>query len=113
MYLCDADYIGFSILHLHQRVLNVHISQASAIGRHLTTEQGITKPDIKVSHSFKVLKKCENKIRLSCLGSVVHSLPSASTKSNSLTTEYPATVGNLFLRIRRSLKISTQLNQEQ
>ena len=28
----------------------------------------------------------------------------------SLTTEYTATVGNLFLRIRRSLKIVAQLN---
>ena len=31
----------------------------------------------------------------------------------SLTTEYSATVGNLFVRIRHSLKISAQLNQEQ
>ena len=30
-----------------------------------------------------------------------------------LTTEYPATVGNLFLRIRRSLKKDARLNQEQ
>ena len=31
----------------------------------------------------------------------------------SFSTEYPATVGNLFLRIRRSLKIDAQLYQEQ
>ena len=30
-----------------------------------------------------------------------------------VTTEYPATVGNLFLRIRRSLKMDARLNQEQ
>ena len=31
----------------------------------------------------------------------------------SLTAEYPATVGNLFLRIRRSLKIDAWLDREQ
>ena len=31
----------------------------------------------------------------------------------SLTTEYLATVGNLFVGIRRSLKINAQWNQEQ
>ena len=33
--------------------------------------------------------------------------------SASLTTEYPATVGNLFMRIRRSLQIDARLNREQ
>ena len=31
----------------------------------------------------------------------------------SLNTEYPATVCNLFVHIRRFLKINAQLNQEQ
>ena len=32
--------------------------------------------------------------------------------SYSLTTEYPATVGNLFLRIHSSLYVNARLNQE-
>ena len=35
-----------------------------------------------------------------------------SNEALLLTTEYPAIVGNSFLRIRRSLKINAQLNQE-
>ena len=42
----------------------------------------------------------------------LHGIINARLSLNSLTTAYPATVDNLFLRIRRSLKINAQLNQE-
>ena len=58
--LCDADYVGYTARHLHQRI-NEH--KYSAIGRHLK-QHGLLKTDL-VDKQFSVLKKCRSK--LDCL----------------------------------------------
>ena len=54
--LCDADYVGYTARHLHQRI-NEH--KYSAIGRHLE-QHGLSKADF-VDKQFSVLKKCRSK----------------------------------------------------
>ena len=54
--LCDANYVGYTTRHLHQRV-NEH--RHSAIGKHLQTQHGNNRT--KTDHLFKVLKKCNSK----------------------------------------------------
>ena len=54
--LCDANYVGYTSRHLHQRV-SVHCY--SAIGKHLQTQHGNNKT--KTNHLFKVLKKGNSK----------------------------------------------------
>ena len=54
--LCDADYVGYTTTHLHQRI---HEHKYSAIERHLE-EHGISKSDLK-DNRFSVLKKCRSK----------------------------------------------------
>ena len=84
--------------------------------------QSITRKEIEILKQICCVK-CKHKIGM-CAGYVcgsswrvletrTNSNTSAACTSGSLTAEYPATVGNLFLRIRRSLKINVQLNQEQ
>ena len=51
--LCDADYVGYTTRHLHQRI-NEH--KYSAIGKHLE-QHGLSKADLADKH-FSVLKKC-------------------------------------------------------
>ena len=58
--LCDADYVGFTSRHLHQRVEE---HKRSAIGNHVKDEHGPDPETIK--SNFKILKKCQNK--LDCL----------------------------------------------
>ena len=50
--LCDADYVGYTARHLHQRI-NEH--KYSAIGRHLE-QHGLLKTDL-VDMQFSVRKK--------------------------------------------------------
>ena len=50
--LCDADYVGYTDWHLHQRI-NEH--KYSAIGKHLE-QHGLLKPDL-ADKQFSVLKK--------------------------------------------------------
>ena len=54
--LCDADYVGYTARHLHQRI-NEH--KYSAIGRHLE-KHGQSKTDL-VDGQFFVLKICRSK----------------------------------------------------
>ena len=56
--LCDAGYVGYTRVHLHNRVKG-HKQQSSAIAKHYknmhwTMPQGLLK-------RFDVLKKCRNK----------------------------------------------------
>jgi len=50
--LCDADYVGWTTRHLHQRISE---HKYSAIGRH-----GLTKSALE-DKQFSVLKKCSSK----------------------------------------------------
>ena len=54
--LCNADYVGYTAHHLHQRI-NEH--KYSAIGRHL--EQHCLSRNDLVDNQFSVLKKCRPK----------------------------------------------------
>ena len=54
--LCDADYVGYTARHLHQRV---NENKYSAIGRHLE-QHGLSRNDL-VDKQFSVLKKCRSK----------------------------------------------------
>ena len=58
--LCDADYVGYSCRHLHQR-FEEH--KGSAIGRHIKEQHG-KEPD-NIEKNFKILRKCQSK--LDCL----------------------------------------------
>ena len=54
--LCDANYVGYTARHLHQRIGE---QRHSAIGKHLQTQHGNHRT--KTDHLFKVLKKCNSK----------------------------------------------------
>ena len=58
--LCDADYVGYSCRHLHQRIEE---HKGSAIGRHIREQHG-KEPD-NIEKNFKILRKCQSK--LDCL----------------------------------------------
>ena len=54
--LCDANYVGFTARHLHQRISE---HRYSAIGRHLEALHG--SKGAKIDHLFRVLNKCRSK----------------------------------------------------
>ena len=56
--LCDAGYVGYTGVHLHNRVQG-HKQQSSAIAKHYKNIHG-TMPQSLLKR-FKVLKKCRNK----------------------------------------------------
>ena len=58
--LCDANYIGYTCRHLHQRVEE---HKHSVIGKHFLEKHNLKRMDL--STNFKVLKKCRGK--LECL----------------------------------------------
>ena len=54
--LCDADYIGYTSRHLHQRI-DEH--RNSAIGRHVKEKHG--EDAERIVNCFSVLRKCQGK----------------------------------------------------
>ena len=83
--LYDADYIGCTTRHLHQRI-EEHI--ASAVGKHINEVHAVTTPEL--TKMFSVLKKCQGK--LDCL---VHEMllirelkSKLNTQSDSLRAKY-------------------------
>ena len=54
--LCDADYVGYTSGHLHQRVEK---QKRSTIDNHVKEEHG-KDPEI-ITSNFKILKKCQSK----------------------------------------------------
>ncbi|XP_028413786.1 uncharacterized protein LOC114536633 [Dendronephthya gigantea] len=55
--LCDADYVGYTCRHLHQRI-DEH--KSSVIGEHVTEQHG--KDTKNIEKSFKVLRKCRGNL---------------------------------------------------
>ena len=55
--LCDRDYIGYTIRHLHQRIEE---HRATAVGAHVKGCHGISNPELL--KQFSVLKKCQGKL---------------------------------------------------
>ena len=54
--LCDADYVGYTARHLHQRIAE---NKYSAIGKHLLEAQ--SDKTLLNDGQFLVLKKCHEK----------------------------------------------------
>jgi len=54
--LCAADYVGYTTLHLHQRIAG---HKTSSIGKHFKEIHGNI--NLLNEKQFKVLKKCTNK----------------------------------------------------
>ena len=81
--LCDADYVGYTARHLHQRIAE---HKYSAIGKHLLEVHG--DKNLLNEGQFRVLKKCHEKF--DCLVYemlVIKELrPSLSTQSDSISS---------------------------
>ena len=79
---CDADYVGFTTRHLHQRIQE---HRYSAIGKHLINIHGGIDTSSLRSH-FSILKKCQTKF--DCLLYEVFFIkelkPSLSTQEDSI-----------------------------
>ena len=56
--LCDAGYVGYTRVHLHNRVKG-HKQHSSAIAKHYKNVHGTMPQDLL--KRFEVLKKCKNK----------------------------------------------------
>ena len=54
--LSDADYVGFTSRHLHQRVEE---HKRSVIGNHVREQHG--NEPYEIAKNFRVLRKCSNK----------------------------------------------------
>ena len=54
--LCDADYVGYTCRHLHQRI-DEH--KSSVVGEHMVEQHGEDAKNIK--KNLKVLRKCRGK----------------------------------------------------
>ena len=54
--LCDADYVGYTARHLHQRIAE---HKNSAIGKHLLEAHG--RKNLLKESQFRVLRKCQGK----------------------------------------------------
>ena len=82
--LCDADYVGYTARHLHQRISE---HKYSAIGKHLLDAHG--DKNLINDDQFRVLKKCHGKF--DCL--VYEMLlikelrPSLNTQSDSISAK--------------------------
>ncbi|PFX28899.1 hypothetical protein AWC38_SpisGene6396 [Stylophora pistillata] len=78
---CDADYIGYTTRHLHQRIEE---HKASVIGKHLKEAHSVASTSLE--EMFSVLKKCRGK--MDCL---IHEMlfireqkPKLNTQSDSI-----------------------------
>ena len=54
--LCDADYVGYTCRHLHQRI-DEH--KNSVVGKHV--RKCHREEPARIEHCFSILKKCQNK----------------------------------------------------
>ena len=80
---CVADYVGYTSLHLHQRIDD---HRFSAIGKHLKNDHQVDKIGDQTSN-FTILKKCQGK--LDCLIQfemlwIRKKKPSLNTQSDSI-----------------------------
>ena len=54
--LCDADYVGYTTRHLHQRFVE---HENSATGKHFLEAHGVT--SLLKESEFRILRKCQGK----------------------------------------------------
>ena len=71
--LCDANYVGVTARHLHQRISE---HRYSAIGKHLQTQHHNKRA--KIDHLFKVLRKCRSKNEMLLIKDIKSSLNNQS-----------------------------------
>ena len=86
--LCDAEYVGYTSRHLHQRI-DKH--RSSAIGKHLKNDHGI-KTIGDLNSNFSVLKKCGGK--LDCL---IYEMLFIKKKKPKLNTQSDSIRAKLFI----------------
>ena len=60
--LCDADDIGYSTRHLHQRTEE---RKFAAVGKHLKEDHGVKTSSSELTNMFSILRECQGK--LDCL----------------------------------------------
>ena len=84
--LCDANYVGYTVRHLHQRISE---HRYSAIGKHLETQHGNNRT--KTDYLFKVLRKCNSKF--DCL---VYEMLYIKDMKPSLNTQVDSIRAELF-----------------
>ncbi|KAL9958225.1 hypothetical protein ACROYT_G035211 [Oculina patagonica] len=81
---CDADYVGYTTRHLHQRIEE---HKTSVIGKHIKEIHGVVSPDIR--NMFSVLKRCKGK--LDCLVNemllIRERKPALNTQAGSIRAE--------------------------
>ena len=101
--LFDAEYVGYTARHLHQRI-NEH--KYSAIGRHLE-QHGLSKTDL-VDKQFSVLTKCRSKF--DCL--IFEMLfikelnPELNTQKDSISRQANTLFSShIFVSLRNSLHL--------
>ena len=86
--LCDAEYVGYTSRHLHQRI-DEH--RFSAIGKHLKNDHGI-KTIGDPNSNFSVLKRCNGK--LDCL---IYEMLFIKKKKPSPNTQSDSSRAKLFI----------------
>ena len=86
--LCDADYIGYTTRHLHQRIME---HRSSSIGKHLKIAHGFL--DIpNLIDNFTILKKCSGK--LDCL---IYEMLLIQARRPSLNTQSDSVRAKVFV----------------
>ena len=82
--LCDADYVGYTCGHLHQRI-DEH--KNSVVGKHV--RECHKEEPARIEHCFSILKKCQNKFDcLLCEMLFIRELkPKLNTQSDSLKSK--------------------------
>ena len=57
---CDADYVGMTTLHKHERI-DGHTKEESSIAKHMLEAHGTKATHDDIASCFTVLRKCRNK----------------------------------------------------
>jgi len=86
--LCDAEYVGYTSRHLHQRI-DEH--RFSAIGKHLKNGHGI-KTIGDLHSNFSLLKKCGGK-----LDRLIYEMLFIKKKKPKLNTQSDSIRAKLFI----------------
>ena len=78
--LCDANYIGYTCRHLHQRVEE---HKHSVIGKHFLGKDNLKRMNLNTN--FKVLKKCRGKLECLILEMLIirNKSPTLNTQADS------------------------------
>ena len=84
--LCDADYVGYTARHLHQRIVE---DKNSAIGKHFLEAHGNT--SLRKESQFRILRKCQRKF--DCL---VYEMLFIKERNPSLNTQTDSIRAKLF-----------------